>query len=46
MMMAANTKPLLWDVSLFGLIGCLAGLVCGYRLFRAIQRSGRLEDKD
>jgi ubiquinone biosynthesis protein len=46
MMWASKTPPLLWDNSVFGVLGCLAGLILGARLFRAIQHSGRLEQSD
>ena len=34
------------EVSVFGAAGCLASAVLGWRLFRAIQHSGRLEEDD
>ena len=43
---AAKAPPLIWDTSVFGFLGCFAGLVFGYRLFRAIQHSGRLEEPE
>jgi ubiquinone biosynthesis protein len=46
MMWAANAPPRIWDVSVFGVLGCFGGVVLGTRLFRAIQRSGKLEDPD
>jgi ubiquinone biosynthesis protein len=46
MMWAAKAPPLLWDTSVFGVLGCLAGLAFGFRLFRAINRSGQLEEHD
>ncbi|OWK35910.1 ABC1 kinase family protein [Fimbriiglobus ruber] len=33
------------DVSVFGVIGCFLSGMLGYRLFRAIQKSGKLEDQ-
>jgi ubiquinone biosynthesis protein len=45
-MWAAKAPPLLWDIPVAGVIGCLSATVFGLRLFRAIQRSGKLEDKD
>ncbi len=46
MMWAAKAPPLLWDISIFGALGCATGCVLGFRLFRAIQHSGRLEERD
>jgi ubiquinone biosynthesis protein len=46
MMWAANVPPRIWDTSLFGMLGCFAGIVLGFRLFRAIQRSGKLEEHE
>jgi ubiquinone biosynthesis protein len=46
MMWSANVPPRVWDTSLFGMLGCGTGIVLGFRLFRAIQHSGRLEDRD
>jgi ubiquinone biosynthesis protein len=46
MMWASKSPPVLWDTSVFGVLGCLTGLVLGWRLFRAIQHSGRLEQND
>ncbi|HEY2783371.1 MAG TPA: AarF/UbiB family protein [Fimbriiglobus sp.] len=42
---ASNAPPHVFGVSLFGVIGCSLGVALGYRLFRAIQKSGRLEDR-
>lgn len=41
---ASKAPPTLGDVSVFGCIGCLVSGVLGFRLFRAIQKSGKLED--
>ncbi len=41
---AAKAPPLVWDVSVFGALGCLVSAVLGFRLFRAIQHSGKLEE--
>jgi ubiquinone biosynthesis protein len=46
MMWAAKAPPLMWDVSVFGVFGCVMGCVLGFHLFRAIQHSGKLEDRD
>jgi ubiquinone biosynthesis protein len=45
-MWAAKAPPLLWDTSVFGVVGCVLAGMLGYRLFRAIQHSGRLEERD
>jgi ubiquinone biosynthesis protein len=45
-MWAAKAPPLLWDIPVAGVIGCVTATVFGLRLFRAIQRSGKLEDKE
>jgi ubiquinone biosynthesis protein len=45
-MWAAKAPPLLWDISIFGALGCTLAAVLGFRLFRAIQHSGKLEDKE
>jgi ubiquinone biosynthesis protein len=42
---AAKAPPLIEDVSVFGALGCLVSAVLGFRLFRAIQHSGRLEEE-
>ena len=34
------------EISIFGAVGCLTSAVLGFRLFRAIQHSGRLEEDD
>ncbi len=46
MMWAAKAPPLMWDVSVFGFFGCVMGCVLGFHLFRAIQHSGKLEDRE
>ena len=46
MMWAAKAPPTWHDISIFGAAGCFTATVLGYRLFRAIQHSGRLEDRD
>jgi ubiquinone biosynthesis protein len=46
LMWAAKAPPVWNEVSIFGAAGCLSSAVLGYRLFRAIQHSGRLEDRD
>jgi ubiquinone biosynthesis protein len=42
----AKANPLLSDISIFGALGCATGCVLGFRLFRAIQHSGRLEERE
>ena len=46
MMWAAGAPPKWYDVSLFGVAGCAISCFLGFRLFRAIQHSGRLEERD
>lgn len=46
MMWAAKAPPLWNEISIFGTLGCFCSTVLGYRLFRAIQHSGRLEERD
>jgi ubiquinone biosynthesis protein len=41
---ANKAPPLVYDVSVFGALGCLVSGVLGFRLLRAIQHSGKLED--
>ncbi len=43
-MWAQKAQPLLWDVSVFGVIGVIVSTVLGTRLLWAIQKSGKLED--
>ncbi|MDY3561749.1 AarF/ABC1/UbiB kinase family protein [Gemmata sp. JC673] len=43
---AFKAEPLVRDVSVFGLLGCVVSALLGYRLFRAIQHSGKLEERD
>jgi ubiquinone biosynthesis protein len=40
--LASRVPPLLFDISLFGALGCLAAILLGLRLLRAIRRSGEL----
>jgi ubiquinone biosynthesis protein len=42
---AAKTPPEIYGVSVIGALGCFTSSVFGYRLFRAIQKSGKLEDR-
>ncbi len=46
MMWALKAEPLVYGVSGFGVLGCFASAALGYRLFRAIQHSGKLEERD
>jgi ubiquinone biosynthesis protein len=46
MMWASKAQPVWHDISIFGALGCSTATVLGYRLFRAIQHSGRLEESD
>jgi ubiquinone biosynthesis protein len=46
MMWAFNAPPQLAGASVFGVLGCTISGLLGYRLFRAIQHSGRLEERD
>lgn len=43
---AFRAEPQVYGVSAFGLLGCLVSAMLGYRLFRAIQHSGKLEEYD
>ena len=43
---AVNAPPLVFNLPVVGMAGCLAAAVLGVRLFRAIQKSGRLEEND
>jgi ubiquinone biosynthesis protein len=45
-MWAAKAPPLWNEISIFGAAGCVGSAVLGYRLSRAIQHSGRLEERD
>jgi len=42
---AARTPPEIFGVSVLGALGCFMSTIFGYRLFRAIQKSGKLEDR-
>jgi ubiquinone biosynthesis protein len=44
MMWAFAAPPQLGGASVFGVVGCAVSSVLGFRLFRAIQHSGRLEE--
>lgn len=40
--LANRVPPLLFDISLFGALGCLGAVLLGLRLLRAVKRSGEL----
>ncbi len=42
-LMANRVPPLVFDISVFGALGCLAAILLGLRLLRSIRRSGELE---
>ena len=44
-MWAAKAPPLIADISIFGVLGCIVSMVLGFRVFRAIQHSGKLEEE-
>ena len=46
MMWAWKAPPLWHDISIFGAFGCAVACVYGFRLYRAIQHSGRLEERE
>jgi ubiquinone biosynthesis protein len=46
MLWAFGAPPLIGGASAFGVVGCVFSGLLGYRLFRAIQHSGRLEEND
>jgi ubiquinone biosynthesis protein len=43
---AFSAPPLIAGASVFGVLGCFTSAVLGFYLFRAIQHSGRLEERD
>lgn len=46
MLWAYKAPPLMFEsISFFGVLGCTISAVLGFRLFRAIQNSGRLEEE-
>jgi len=46
MLWAFRAPPVLADLSVLGVIGCLVSGLLGYHLFRAIQHSGHLEEPE
>ena len=45
MLLAANVRPLLFGLSLFGAVGCLVSIGIGLRLYWAIRKSGHLDQQ-
>ncbi|MHC1713781.1 MAG: ABC1 kinase family protein [Solidesulfovibrio sp.] len=45
LVLANRVPPTLFDISIFGALGCLAGIMLGLRLLRAIKRSGDLDSR-
>ncbi len=45
LILSNNVPPLIQGVSIFGALGCLISFSMGFRLVRAIQRSGNIESK-
>jgi ubiquinone biosynthesis protein len=43
---SSKAPPLLWDVSVFGALGYLVSLYLGWRLLRAIRKSGNIASRD
>jgi len=43
---SSEAKPLLWGISVFGALGYLVSLYLGWRLLRAIRKSGNIASKD
>lgn len=41
-----EAKPVIWGVSIFGALGYLVSLFLGWRLMRAIRKSGNINSKD
>jgi ubiquinone biosynthesis protein len=46
MLWAYSAPPLFRETSIFGVVGCVSACVLGFHLFRAIQHSGRLEERE
>ena len=44
-MLASRVPPLLFGISLFGALGCLGAILLGWRLLRAVKRSGDLDTR-
>ena len=45
MLWAYKAQPLVWETSVFGVLGCFTSGILGFRLFSAIQHSGKLEER-
>jgi ubiquinone biosynthesis protein len=43
---SSNARPTLWGISIFGALGYLLSLFLGWRLLRAIRRSGNIAPRD
>ncbi|HEY1081680.1 MAG TPA: AarF/ABC1/UbiB kinase family protein [Prosthecobacter sp.] len=43
---SSQAKPLLWDISVFGALGYMVSVYLGWRLLRAIRKSGNIDSKD
>jgi ubiquinone biosynthesis protein len=43
---SSEAKPLLWGVSVFGALGYLLSVYLGWRLLRAIRKSGNIDSRD
>jgi ubiquinone biosynthesis protein len=41
-----EAKPLLWGIFIFGALGYFMSLFLGWRLMRAIRKSGNINSKD
>jgi ubiquinone biosynthesis protein len=43
---SSEAKPLLWGISVFGALGYLLSVYLGWRLLRAIRKSGNIDSRD
>lgn len=43
---SSNAKPLLWGISVFGALGYMISVYLGWRLLRAIRKSGNIDSRD
>lgn len=43
---SSNARPLLWGISVFGALGYLISVYLGWRLLRAIRKSGNIDSRD
>lgn len=43
---SSEAKPLLWGISVFGALGYAVSLFLGWRLLRAIRKSGNIDSRD